>query len=131
MDNLILLGIDGGASKVLINRVILHTDPIRFSAVKPRIEVSYSSSEYFKSGFKPVALKTQLKERNDDALNQTPGEKNQELAIIDTFQRAIKAILPPNCNQKQILIGIGLPGLKPVTKGALTPWPMVPECRNF
>ena len=130
MDNLILLGIDGGASKVLINRVILHTDPIRFSAVRPRIEVSYSSSEYFKSGFKPVALKTQLKERNDDALNQTPGEKNQELAIIDTFQRAIKAILPPNCNQKQILIGIGLPGLKTSDKrgiNAMANGPRMPQ----
>lgn len=131
MDNLILLGIDGGASKVLINRVIVHTDPVRFSAVKPRIEVNYHTSEYFKSGFKPVSLKQQLNERNENAINQTEAEKNQELAIIDTFQRAITAILPPNFQQKQIIVGVGLPGLKTKNKRGIDAMANGPRMPNF
>lgn len=112
MANFILLGIDGGASKVLVNRVMVHTDPIRFSAVKPRVEVNYETSGFYKPKFKPVSLKKQLAEREQNAVKQTTAEKNQEKAIIDTCQRAIKAVLPNHDLEQQILVGIGLPGLK-------------------
>ncbi|MCF7800461.1 MAG: hypothetical protein K9N34_00445 [Candidatus Marinimicrobia bacterium] len=112
MTDFILLGIDGGASKVLVNRVMVHTDPIRFSTVKPCVEVNYDTSNHYKSGFKPVPLKKQLSQREKGAVEQTGTEKKQEKAIIDTFQRAIQAVLPNDDQESQVIIGIGLPGLK-------------------
>jgi len=131
MDTFILLGIDGGASKVLVNRVLVRTDPIRFSIVKPWVEVSYETSAFYQSGFKPVALKRQLKERAAKRTILTKKEINQEKAVIDTFQRAIKAIIPAGALTKSIIIGIGLPGLKVKNKRGIDAMANGPRMPKF
>ena len=132
MDEIILVGIDGGASKVLAHKVSILTNPMRFVALKPFIEVAYSSSESFNPKFKPIALSRQLKEHNSGKVEQTKTEASQEIAFVESFTKAIKTILPKDVNT-DVIIGIGLPGLKtPKKRGisAMANGPRMPKFLN-
>ncbi len=111
MDEIILIGIDGGASKVLVHKVDILINPMRFVALKPFIEVTYNSSEFYKQKFKPIALSRQLKEHKNGQVVQTKTEAAQEQALLESFTKAIRTILGTNVTQN-VIIGIGLPGLK-------------------
>ncbi len=111
MDEIILIGIDGGASKVLVHKVDILINPMRFVALKPFIEVTYNSSDSYNPKFKPIALARQIKEHKAGTVKQTKTEAPQEKAFIESFTKAIRTILGENVTQ-DILIGIGLPGLK-------------------
>jgi len=111
MDKIILIGIDGGASKVLVHKVDILTNPMRFVALKPFIEVGYDGSSFYNAKFKPIVLSRQLKEHKRGRVNQTKTEAAQELAIVDSFKRAIRTLLGAQVPQN-VVIGVGLPGLK-------------------
>ncbi|MCF7823774.1 MAG: hypothetical protein K9N35_06330 [Candidatus Marinimicrobia bacterium] len=133
MDDIILIGIDGGASKVLVHKVDILTNPMRFVALKPFIEVNYSSSELYSEKFKPVALNRQMKEHADGGpIMQTKAEANQEKAILESFNKAIRTILGENITE-EVIIGLGLPGLKTEDKrgiSAMANGPRMPEFLN-
>lgn len=130
MDNITLIGMDGGASKVLVHKVDILTNPMRFVALKPFIEVTYESSEYYKPAFKPIVLSRQMKEYNSgDRINPTKTEKAQEKAIIDSFVKAISTLLGENVTD-EVIVGVGLPGLKTPDKrgiSAMANGPRMPE----
>ena len=129
MDEIILIGIDGGASKVLAHKVDILTNPMRFVALKPFIEVAYHSSEFYSPKFKPIVLERQLKEHRQGDVQQTKSEAAQELALIESFTKAIKTILTDEIN-KDVIIGLGLPGLKtPDRRGisAMANGPRMPQ----
>ena len=111
MDEIVLIGIDGGASKVLVHKVDILINPMRFVALKPFIEVAYSTSDSYSSKFKPIVLSRQLKEHKSGTVVQTKAEAAQETAFLDSFTKAIRTILGDNVTQ-DIVLGIGLPGLK-------------------
>jgi predicted NBD/HSP70 family sugar kinase len=111
MDEIVLIGVDGGASKVLVHKVDILINPMRFVALKPFIEVAYSTSEHYSPKFKPIVLSRQLKEHNSGTVKQTKVEAAQEAAILESFTKAIRTILGANVTQ-DIIVGIGLPGLK-------------------
>ena len=111
MDEIILIGIDGGASKVLVHKVDILINPMRFVALKPFIEVAYNSSEFHSPSFKPILLSKQIKEHNSNTVKQTKTEAAEEEAFIASFTKAIRTILGKNVTQ-DVIIGIGLPGLK-------------------
>jgi len=111
MDDIVLIGVDGGASKVLVHKVDILTNPMRFVALKPYIEVAYSTSESYNSKFKPIVLSRQLKEHRSNTVKQTTTEAEQEVALVDSFTKAIRTILGQNVTQ-DVIIGVGLPGLK-------------------
>ncbi|MCF6238556.1 MAG: hypothetical protein L3J79_07055 [Candidatus Marinimicrobia bacterium] len=111
MDEIILIGIDGGASKVLVHKVDILINPMRFVALKPFIEVTYNSSAAYSTKFKPITLNRQLKEQKKGTVAQTKTEVAQEIAIIESFSKAIRTLLGNNVTQ-DVVIGMGLPGLK-------------------
>jgi len=133
MDEIILLGIDGGASKVLVHKVDILTNPMRFVALKPFIEVTYASSPYYHEKFKPIVLTRQIKEHNAGTpIQQAKGEARQEEAILESFSKAIRAILGENVTE-EVIIGLGLPGLKTPDKrgiSAMANGPRMPEFLN-
>ncbi len=132
MDEIILIGVDGGASKVLVHKVDILINPMRFVALKPFIEVAYNTSESFNPKFKPIALPRQLKEHKGGKVEQTKEESAQEEAILESFTRAIRTILGSNVAQ-EVLIGIGLPGLKTKNKrgiSAMANGPRMPKFLN-
>jgi predicted NBD/HSP70 family sugar kinase len=130
MDEIILIGIDGGASKVLAHKVDILTNPMRFIALKPFIEVAYSSSEFYSPKFKPIVLSRQLKEHAAGDVKQTSTEKSQEKAIIESFTKAIHTILS-NDTTKDVVIGIGLPGLKTPDKRGISAMANGPRMPKF
>lgn len=132
MDEVILIGIDGGASKVLAHKVDILINPMRFVALKPYIEVTYQSSEHFNPKFKPIVINRQLKEHAAGKPTQTKGELQQEKALLESFVKALTTLLGPGVTQ-DIVIGIGLPGLKtPDGRGisAMANGPRMPEFLN-
>ena len=111
MDEIVLIGIDGGASKVLVHKVDILINPMRFVALKPFIEVAYSTSDSHNPKFKPIVLARQLKEHKSNTVKQTKTEADQEIALLDSFTKAVRTILGKNVTQ-DVIIGVGLPGLK-------------------
>ncbi|MDX1741107.1 MAG: hypothetical protein R3178_07430, partial [Rhodothermales bacterium] len=107
MDEIVLIGIDGGASKVLAHRVEILVDPLRFSPREPSIEVSYDSSDLYELGFEPVSLEEQLSEHRAGSVRQTEEEERREGAVIDSFFRAISG-LKLGMTAVPIVVGIGL-----------------------
>ena len=130
MDEIILIGIDGGASKVLAHKVDILTNPMRFVALKPFIEVAYHSSDSFSPKFQPIILSRQLKEHKSGNVKQTKSEASQEMALIESFTKAIKTILRDDIN-KDVLIGMGLPGLKTEDKRGITAMANGPRMPQF
>ncbi|MCF7826498.1 MAG: hypothetical protein K9M55_07585 [Candidatus Marinimicrobia bacterium] len=111
MDDIVLIGIDGGASKVLVHKVDILINPMRFIALKPFIEVAYNTSDSYNTAFKPVALARQLKEHHDGAVKPSKSETKQEEAMLDSMTKAVRTILGQDVTQ-DVILGIGLPGLK-------------------
>lgn len=111
MNDISLVGVDGGASKVLAHRVDIVQDPLRFSPREPHVEVSYETSHGFQAGFQPVPLADQLQEHRAGDVRQREEEAQQEEAILETFCLAIGK-LQLSDEGGTVVIGIGLPGLK-------------------
>lgn len=130
MDEIILIGIDGGASKVLVHKVDILTNPMRFVALKPYIEVAYNTSEAFNPKFKPIVLSRQLKEHKAGPVKQTKTEAEQEGAFIESFLKALRTILGHNVTQ-EVIIGVGLPGLKTKNKRGISAMANGPRMPKF
>jgi predicted NBD/HSP70 family sugar kinase len=130
VDDIVLIGIDGGASKVLAHRVEILSDPLRFSPVEPSVEVSYDSSELYELGFEPVALQDQLAEHRAGSVQQVEREERRESAILDSFLRAVSG-LDLAGTSAPIVIGIGLPGLKTPDKRGISAMANGPRMPRF
>ena len=130
MDEIILIGIDGGASKVLVHKVDILINPMRFVALKPFIEVAYNTSESYSSSFKPITLSRQLKEHKNGTVEQTKTEAAQEKAFIESMTKAIRTILGANVTQ-EVVVGLGLPGLKTKDKRGISAMANGPRMPKF
>ena len=130
MDDVVLIGVDGGATKVLVHRVEILTNPLRFAPMKPMIEVGYESSENHLPKFKPVALATQLAQHKAKKIEQGKDEAQQESAILESFSRAISTLLPAD-DHSTFILGVGLPGLKTPNKRGISAMANGPRMPQF
>jgi len=109
MSNTLILGIDGGATKVLAQTC--EFDP-KSSLITPNgkhIECSYNESNNFEPTFKPTSLLQQQKEAKKNNYKFSKEEIKQSSSIISTIE---KIILSSVKNNKISHIGLCFPGIK-------------------
>lgn len=110
MKNVILIGIDGGATKLSGWIVELNQNIGLFRLGKLNIQKKYSDYHGYNENFKPVDIKTQLKEMNDHIFIA-----EEEKVQADIYMKAAADVaieLLQIYKDKKALIGIGMPGLK-------------------
>ena len=109
MNNPLLLGIDGGATKVLAQTSTI--DP-RSSLIIPKEEhheSNYRDSLGFDSGFIPIDLAQQKKEAKENNYSFSDQEINQSSSVIETI---VKVILSSVKEKKITQVGLCFPGIK-------------------
>ena len=109
MNNPLLLGLDGGATKILAQKCTI--DP-RSSLIIPKEEYhesNYRDSHKFNSGFIPIDLAQQKKEAKENNYSFSEQEINQSASVIDTIVKVIES----SAKEKNISkVGLCFPGIK-------------------
>ncbi|MDD3806500.1 MAG: hypothetical protein PHE86_00500 [Candidatus Marinimicrobia bacterium] len=125
--DLLIIGIDGGATKVSAWTVDQQEDGT-FELGNQNVQKQYSEYKYYDPNFKPVDLNIQLKEM-ETGIHLTPAENRQGLAYMYAAADVIIELAKTNPG-KDVLIGIGMPGLKTKDKrgiSVLANGPRLPE----
>ncbi len=125
---MIIIGIDGGATKISGWEVSYDTKTGLFSLTDKNIQKKYSDYDTFIPDFKPVDIKIQLKEM-EAKINLTDEEYRQSRAYINAAADVITGFSKQN-PYKKLLIGFGMPGLKTKDKrgiAALLNGPRMPR----
>ncbi|NOZ74508.1 MAG: ROK family protein, partial [FCB group bacterium] len=123
------VGLDGGATK--ISGALLKRDVTsgQFSLVGVPKEIPLASCSGFSPEFHPVDIAVQLREMDAKTISTTKSEQAQEMAFLEASVKAIQACIPAT-DDRPVLIGMGLPGLKtPDQRGiaAMANGPRMPE----
>ena len=106
----LLIGIDGGATKVSAWEIFYDQQQKTFSLGKANATRSYRETDGFIPNFKPVDLNVQLNERNAE-IHLTNEEKQQAAVYVEACAQAVWE-LSKRTGRKRVLTGIGMPGLK-------------------
>jgi len=106
-----LIGIDGGATKVSAWLVKHNPSDDTFSLTGEHAQMSYSKIKGFIPDFKPLAVPQQLQERDEKNIKLTEAEIQQGNTFTESCARVIETLVS-KLNDKPILVGIGMPGLK-------------------
>ena len=109
MNNHLLLGLDGGATKILAQTCTI--DP-RSSLIIPKQEhheSNYRNSLGFDSGFMPVDLARQKKEAKENNYSFSDQEINQSASVIETIVKVIESSAKEKTISK---VGLCFPGIK-------------------
>lgn len=109
-DKILLIGIDGGATKVSAWEILYDDRHNTFSLGDANATKSYREIEGYIPDFKPVDLKIQLSER-DAEINILVEEKQQSAVYVEACALAIGELVQKT-GISDILVGIGMPGLK-------------------
>tara|TARA_Y100001970_G_scaffold285830_1_gene406566 strand:- start:205 stop:1224 length:1020 start_codon:yes stop_codon:yes gene_type:complete len=109
MSNILFLGLDGGATKVLAQTCEFNPKSSLIIPNGKHIEYSYNESNNFEPTFKPTRLLQQQKEANENNYKFSKEEIKQSSSINDTI---IKIILSSLKNNKIAQIGLCFPGIK-------------------
>jgi predicted NBD/HSP70 family sugar kinase len=110
-ENPIIIGIDGGASKVSGWIIQYNASDDSFTLSDHHAELGYASCNGFILDFTPVSLQIQLQERQTNSINLTDQEIQQGATYIETCARVIE-LLARDQEKHSFLVGIGMPGLK-------------------
>ena len=130
----LLLGIDGGATKV--SGWEIHVDPDRqtFKLGEVQADRSYRDIPGHLPEFTPVAIPQQLKERDENTIKPTAEEEQQAAVYVEACAQVIEEIVKRTGNH-QALVGLGMPGLKTPDRrgiGVLANGPrMIHYCRQL
>ena len=116
MNSASILGIDGGATKVLAQRCIIDPKSLLITPQDYKLESTYSDSPDFDSGFKPIDLSNQKKEARETNYNFSEYEINQSSAIINSI---VKTIVSAAKDNQVSHIGLCFPGIKTVNKDGI------------
>lgn len=108
-NNITIIGIDGGASKVSAH--ILEREGNDFYLSTLSTTKQYSDYPEFQKDFLPVDLKNQLVDIENNSSIPTEAELNQAKAYYSAFVDTIQELLN-NTDSDKILLGIGMPGIK-------------------
>lgn len=126
-EDLLIIGIDGGATKVS-GWTAERKEDGTFELGDLNVQKKYSEYDYYDPEFKPVDIKIQLKEM-EDGIHLTDEERRQGLAYMYATADVIIELVKANPGKKA-LIGIGMPGLKTKDRkgiSALANGPRMPE----
>jgi len=110
-DDVLLLGIDGGATKVSGWNVLFHPESQSFSLGKFFANRSYRDIPGHIPNFAPVEITVQFKERDANAIQSTSAEKQQAAVYVEACAQVIESIVEQS-GAKSIVVGLGMPGLK-------------------
>ncbi len=129
MDNFLLVGLDGGATK--ISGWTIDVDPANLSFTLGAInfQQDYRASSTFQPDFQSVNIKQQLRDFNSGIVIPTDEEKSQSQVYTQACVDVVKAISDQHPNQL-ILVGLGMPGLKMLDQrgiAVLLNGPRIPE----
>jgi predicted NBD/HSP70 family sugar kinase len=110
----LLIGIDGGATKVSAWEIIYNEQQSTFSLGEANSTKAYREIPGFISDFKPLDLNVQLGEQTE-GINPTSEEQQQAKVYVEACASAIHE-LAEKTGKHEVLIGIGMPGLKTQNK---------------
>jgi len=111
MTKLLIIGIDGGATKVSAWETIFDNQEKCFSLGQFNAEKKYSEVPGYIVNFTPVDVKIQLEERDLSPIPITTEETQQETVFVEACANVIEKIVEQK-GTNQVLIGLGMPGLK-------------------
>ncbi len=106
----LLIGIDGGATKVSAWEIVYDQLNSTFSLGKVNSTKSYREIDGYIPDFVPVDINTQLKE-SESVITCTKEELQQAAVYVEACALAIDEIVKKTGKSK-VLIGIGMPGIK-------------------
>ncbi|MBU0529852.1 hypothetical protein KKF86_08890, partial [bacterium] len=106
-----IIGIDGGATKVIAHIVKVSQDGRIFILGKQNSVKEYHNYPDFQPEFKPVNLSIQLEQIRDNNIVLTPDERKQSKAYYNAFIDSITNLVELT-KAEIMLIGIGMPGIK-------------------
>ena len=132
MKDILLIGIDGGATKVSAWVINYREQTQLFQLSDINLQKKYSDYPDFNPGYTPVDIKTQLDEMNKE-INIASEEKKQGNVYMKTTADVIIGLLK-KFPEKKALIGIGMPGLKTADKrgiSAIANGPRMPGYSEF
>ena len=109
MNNLLLFGLDGGATKVLAQTCIIDNKSSLIKPIGNFIETLYNRSITFNPSFSPVSLIQQQIEASEKDYYITEQEVSQSESINNTIADTISSI---KFNDQKYLMGFCFPGLK-------------------
>ena len=124
-----IIGIDGGASKVSAY-VIEVSGNNTFSIGNFNSVKKYHNYPDFQNNFKPVSLPIQLEQIQNINITLTPLEIKQSKAYYMAFSDAISDIIKLT-KAENVLIGIGMPGVKTTDKRGIAAIANGPRMPNF
>lgn len=111
MKDVLLIGIDGGATKVSGWQVIVNEENRTFELGNLSSSKSYKEIPGFLADFRPVAIPDQFSQRDSGNIQLTSAEEQQEDVYVEACARVIEDLYEKDSGKK-ILLGIGMPGLK-------------------
>ena len=115
----LLIGVDGGATKVSGWSIDINTEENTFNLGEIHAERSYRDIPGYIADFKPIEVTTQLKERETGAINPTNDEKQQAAVYVEACAQVVEDIVSVN-KQNSVLVGLGMPGLKTENKRGIS-----------
>ncbi len=110
-DKLLLIGLDGGATKINGWTIDIDSDKLGFQLGKDNVQKTYGDYLEFVEDFRSVDLTQQLKEFSEDQIQPTATEQIHAQAYIQAAIDVVIEIAVRNPHRK-ILVGLGMPGLK-------------------
>jgi len=111
----VLIGVDGGASKVSAWEVQVNANGTAFSLGEAGANRSYTDIPGFIADFKPVPIPTQLEDQSSGETLPTDDEIQQEAVYVEAAALVIEDIVKQT-GTKKVLVGLGMPGLKTTNK---------------
>ncbi len=111
----IIIGIDGGASKVSAHVIEVSKDGKSFTLGKENSVKEYCNYPDYLHDFIPISLPVQLQQIQNENIVLTPTEIIQSQAYYNAFCDAISDLIKLTKAEK-VLIGIGMPGIKTTDK---------------
>jgi len=129
MNEFLLIGVDGGATKVSGWEIKPEGNHL-FSLGALNEQRSYRDIPGFIADFIPVELPTQLQEWQSGNINPTDDETQQAAVYIEAAAQVIEA-LAARSKKDRILVGLGMPGLKTADKRGIAVVANGPRMINY
>jgi len=111
MKDILLIGIDGGATKVSGWEIIYDEQAKTFQMGQLNSSKSYNEIPGFLPDFNPVPVQDQFAQRDEGSILPNDDELQQEAVYVEACAQVIEELCKNNPDRK-ILAGIGMPGLK-------------------
>ena len=129
-NDFILIGIDGGATKVSAWQVQVNPSKNEFTLGTIHAVHSYADLPGFLPDFKPVPVVEQLKQRDQGALELSDEEKQQGAVYVEACAQVIEEIVK-KAHTTNVLFGLGMPGLKTADKRGIEVVANGPRIPNY